>query len=139
MEHTPKPFPAGYKGIPFIIGEEGIATGVRYRGVLSFSLIMGSIFSHFIPTTFSKSKKQYIITSPPERLFFSIGDEELALFGRYNKPLQGFLLTNYIVQLSIGMSLVGLASTAQITFRFARQKSFALIAGQPAILRDNDA
>ena len=47
LEHTPKPLPTGYKGIPFIIGEEGIARGVRYRGVLSFSLIMGSIFSHF--------------------------------------------------------------------------------------------
>ena len=28
LEHTPKPLPTGYKGIPFIVGERGIAWGV---------------------------------------------------------------------------------------------------------------
>ena len=28
LEHTPKPSPTGYKGIPFIVGEGGIAWGV---------------------------------------------------------------------------------------------------------------
>ena len=33
----PKPLPTCYKGIPFIVGEQGIAWGVRYRGVLYLS------------------------------------------------------------------------------------------------------
>ena len=32
--HPEKHLPTGYKGIPFIVGERGIAWGVRYRGVL---------------------------------------------------------------------------------------------------------
>ena len=28
LEHTPKPLPTGYKGIPFIVGERGIAERV---------------------------------------------------------------------------------------------------------------
>ena len=36
LEHTPKPLPTGYKGIPFIIGERGLP-GVCPGGVLQFS------------------------------------------------------------------------------------------------------
>ncbi len=36
LEHTPKPLPTGYKGIPSIVGK-GMAWGVRYRGVLQSS------------------------------------------------------------------------------------------------------
>ena len=32
--HPGQPLPTGCKGIPFIVGERGIAWGVRYRGVL---------------------------------------------------------------------------------------------------------
>ena len=45
MEHTPKPLPTGYKGIPFIIGKGGLP-GVCSRGVLSFSWIVANLRLH---------------------------------------------------------------------------------------------
>ena len=79
LEHTPKPFPTGYEGIPFIVGVAGGLFGVCSRGVLQFSW---TVYPSWAAQTHQCQRHEDEPITSFHRLPFLNGEMAISLGGR---------------------------------------------------------